>query len=89
MYSAALGAAYSLGGIVTGYAVADALGAVPTKVAAPAISNAAAPKATVDGKAVTGQPTARQSLFTSALLVVGAIVILLFGNRFLKDARIG
>ncbi len=72
-----------------GYAVADAMGAVPTKVAAPATSNAATPRATADGVIATSTPTARQSLFTSALIVVVGLVVLVFGDKFLKDARIG
>jgi len=81
--------ASAIGGTVMGYAVGDAMGAIPTKVAVPAVSNASTPKATADGKPVGNTQTARQSLFTSALIVVAGVAVLIFGDRFLKDARIG
>jgi hypothetical protein len=82
-------AATTLGGVVTGMMVGDAMGAIPTKVAVPATSNNATPKATANGKPVSSNMSPRQSLWLSAFFVVGAIAVLVFGDRFLKDARIG
>lgn len=84
-----LTAATTLLGVSTGMIVGDSLGAIPSKAAVPATSNSAVPKATADGTPVNGTPTARQSLFTSALIVLFAIAVLLLGSRALKDARIG
>lgn len=83
-------AASLIGGTVTGMMVGDTLGAIPTKVSVPATGNggAAAPKATASGAPVSAATTPRQHLFTSAGIVVGAIVVLLFGSRLLRDARI-
>lgn len=69
--------------------VGDAMGAVPMKATVPATSNSATAKQTADGKPVSSSTTARQSLWMSAFYVVGAIVVLIAGSRFLKDARIG
>lgn len=78
-----------LGGVVTGMIVGDSMGAIPTRAAVPATGNNAKPKATASGKPVSNTTTARQSLYHSAMIVVGAIVVLLLGSRALKDARIG
>ena len=86
---AAYSAAMSLGGMVTGMYVGDILGAVPTKAAVPATGASATPKATADGTPVSGVQTPRQSLFLAAGYVIAAVVVLLLGSRFLKDARIG
>lgn len=82
-------AATTMGGVVTGMMVGDTLGAIPTKTAVPATSNSSSPKATADGKPVSKQSTPRQSLWLSAFFVVGAMAVLVFGDRILKDARIG
>lgn len=81
-----------LGGTVSGMIVGDAMSAVPTRVAVPATGSggAAIPaKATGTGTPVNSNTTTpRQHLYTSAAIVVGAIVILLAGSRALRDARI-
>jgi len=82
-------AATTLGGVVTGLMVGDALGAVPTRVAVPATSNSAKAKATASGVPVGGAPTPRQSLFLSAFVVVAAVGVLIVGSKVLKDARVG
>lgn len=82
-------AATAMGGAVTGMMVGDTLGAIPTKTAVPASSNSSTPKATADGKPVGSNPTPRQSLWLAAFFVIGAMAVLVFGDRFLKDARIG
>jgi hypothetical protein len=78
-----------LGGTVTGMIVADAMGAVPTKQAVPATTNAAKAKTDVAGKPVSSSATPRQTLWMSAAIVVGALGVLVFGSNVLKDARIG
>lgn len=81
-------AATTLGSVVTGMYVGDAMGAVATTAAVPATSGAAKPKADATGRPVNPTPTAKQSLFMSAAIVVGAIAVLLLGSRALRDARI-
>lgn len=82
-------AAMALGGIVAGTAVADVLGSVPTRANVPATSSSAKPMATADGTPVNTSQTPRQTLFLSALIVVAAMLVLLAGARFFRDARIG
>lgn len=82
-------AATAMGGMVSGMMVGDALGAIPMKIAVPATSNSSTPKATANGRPVSKNPSPRQSLFLSAFFVIAAMAILVFGDRFLKDARIG
>lgn len=82
-------AATTLGGVVTGMIVGDTLGAIPSKTTVPATSQASTPKSTASGKPVSKNPTPRQSLWLSAFIVVAAVAALIFGDRFLKDARIG
>lgn len=67
----------TLGGVIA----TDVAGAVPVK------DPSTGARTTADGNPVSG-PTARSSLYTSALIVVGALVFLLAGSRFLRDARI-
>jgi len=81
--------ATGLGGAVTGMYVGDMMGAVPQKAAVPATSNSATSKVTGNGGIVSGGTTARQSLWYSAVIVLGAIGVLIGGSRVLKDARIG
>jgi hypothetical protein len=69
--------------------VADSMGAIAMKTATPATSNSASAKSDATGKPVSKAPSPTQSLYTSGLIVVGAIAVLLFGSRALKDARIG
>jgi len=81
--------ASTIGGTVAGTALADALAAVPTKTALPAVTGAAVAKTTADGKPVSGNVTPRQTLFIAAGYVVLAILFLLGGSRIFRDARIG
>jgi len=78
----------TLGGVVSGMMVGDALGAIATTAAVPATNNSARAKATATGQPLNSQPTAKQSLWMSAMIVVGAIAVLLLGSRALRDARI-
>ncbi len=82
-------AAMALAGVVGGGIASDTLAAVPTAANVPATGASSRPKATADGTPVGGAQTPRQALFLSAAYVVVALAILLFGARFLKDARIG
>lgn len=100
MVAMGMTAAKVLGGVVVGGAIGDLLGAVPTKGNAPDTGSGislkgspstgfnAVPQVTGDGTPVNPAPTAKESLWTSALIVVAAMAILLFGSRALKDARI-
>lgn len=83
--------ASAVGGVAVGTAVGDMLGAVPVRdasVTVPATTGDATPRQTASGKIVTGGPTPKQSLWLSAAIVLGAMVVLVFGDRILKDARI-
>lgn len=82
-YSAAL-----VSGTVGGMIVGDTLGAVATAANVPATSSSATPKATANGTPVSGAVTPRQTVFTSAAIVVGALAFLLLGSRVFKNARI-
>jgi len=87
-----LGATYAaslVGGTVAGMIIGDNLGAVATPAPVPATSSSAKPKATANGKPVTGDVTARQTVFLAAGYVVAALAVLLLGARVFKDARIG
>ncbi len=68
-------------GTLGGAVATDIAGAVPIKAAG------GGGKTTADGTPVNG-PTAQSSLYTSALIVVGALATLLVGARVLRDARI-
>lgn len=89
MFPGAYSAAMGLGGVVSGMIVADTLNAVPTAAPVPATGTSAKPKTTGDGTPVSGAQTPRQNLFLSATYVVGAMIILLLGSRYFRDARIG
>lgn len=78
----------ALGGAVSGMMVGDALGSIATTAAVPATSNSAKAKATANGQPVNPAPSAKQSLWHSAFIVVAAIAVLLLGSRALRDARI-
>lgn len=77
-------------GTVGGMALGQSLDAIPTPSSGtfPATSGSARAKATADGTPVNPNVTPRQHLFMSAFIVVLAMVILLGGSRFLRDARI-
>lgn len=84
-----MSAATLLGGTVAGMIVGDSLNAIPQRATVPATSSSSTPKATASGKAVSGDLTPRQNVWGAAFIVLGALALLVFGDRFLKDARIG
>lgn len=74
-----------------GNPVGDMLGAIPVRESSPTVpatTGEATPRRTASGQIVTGGPTPKQSLWLSTAIVLGAMVILVFGDRILKDARI-
>lgn len=78
------------GGTATGMMVGDMLGSVPQEANVPATSASAKPKVVSDGTPVpTTGPTARQSLWMSAAIVLAAMAILVFGAKKLDGIRIG
>lgn len=77
-----------LAGLTVGTIAGDTLDAVPMGGVSPAIGSAAKPKNTANGTPVSKQQTPKQILVIASAFVFIAIVILLFGSRILKDARI-
>lgn len=78
-------------GVTVGSAVGDMLGAIPIRESSPTVpatTGDARPRQTASGKVVSGGPTPKESLWFSAAIVVAAMVVLVFGDRILKDARI-
>lgn len=79
-----------LSGMVPGMMVGDVLGSVPQEANVPATSASAKPKVVSDGTPVsTSGPSARQSLWMSAFIVLLAMGILVFGASKLDGIRIG
>jgi len=81
----------TLGSVVTGMMVGDAMGAIPMKSSSgiPATSHSATTKTTANGKTVASTETPRQLLLLGGFYVVAAMAVLFGGSKFLKDARIG
>ncbi|QWY84668.1 membrane protein [Microbacterium phage Badulia] len=78
-------------GVTVGSAVGDILGAVPMRESSPTVpatTGDARPRQTASGKVVSGGPSPKESLWLSAAIVLGAMLVLVFGDRVLKEARI-
>lgn len=79
-----------VGGTTVGTMAGDTLGAVPVAANVPATSASSKPKVVSDGAPVqTSAPTARQSLWMSAAIVLAAMGLLVFGAKKLDGIRIG
>lgn len=71
-----------VGTLTAGAIATDVAGAVPVK------DPSTGAKMTADGTVVNATTTPRGHLYTSALIVVGAMGLLFGGARVLRDARI-
>lgn len=77
-------------GTATGTVAGDVLGAVPVDANVPATSASSKPKVVSNGAPVsTSEPSARQSLWMSAAIVLAAMGILVLGAKKLDGIRIG